>query len=56
MKASKYGMSTEAVDQPCTPGMQRKSITPSLLSRPMVLHESDTNKENVNELDLNVLK
>ena len=56
MKASKYGLSTEAVDRPCTPGMQRKSITLSLLFRPMVLQESDTNEENVNEFDLNALK
>ena len=56
MKASKYGLSTEAVDRLCTLGMQRKSITPSLVFHPMVLDESNTNKVNVNEFDLNALK
>ena len=56
MTVLKYSFSTEAVELVCTPGMQRKSITSSLLSCPMVLHESKTNDPNVSKFDLNALK
>ena len=56
MKVLKYGLSTETVDLLSTPGMQQKSIIPSLLCRPMVLHKSKTNDPNVNKFDLHALK
>ena len=56
MNVSKYGFSIEVVDLVYNPGMQRKSITLSLLSLPMVLHEYETNDPNINKFDLNVLK
>ena len=59
MKFSKYGFSIEGVDLLYTPKLQGKTITPSLLSCPMVLHKSktnDPNDPNINEFDLHALK
>ena len=53
---SKYSFSTKAIDLLWTPRMQRKSITPSLLSCPMILHKSKIHDPDVNEFDLNALK